>query len=75
MQFARELSKGFGGARPARNDSTRPARDAKPQNFGEKFGSPRPQRSSNRTSNSAPAGERAPRRPQSDGTRRSRSFA
>ncbi len=75
MQFARELSKGFGGARTARNDSPRPARDAKPQNFGEKFGSPRPQRSSNRTSNSAPAGERAPRRPQSDGTRRSRSFA
>jgi superfamily II DNA/RNA helicase len=75
MQFARELSKGFGGARPARNDSPRPARDAKPQNFGEKFGSPRPQRSSNRTSDSAPAGERAPRRQQSDGTRRSRSFA
>ncbi len=75
MQFARELSKGFGGARPARNDSPRPARDAKPQNFGEKFGSPRPQRSNNRTSNSAPAGDRAPRRPQPDGARRSRSFA
>jgi superfamily II DNA/RNA helicase len=75
MQFARELSKGFGGARAARNDSPRPARDAKPQNFGEKFGSPRPQRSNNRTSNSAPAGDRAPRRPQADGARRSRSFA
>ena len=81
MQFARELSKGFGGPRPAgrndsyRSDSARPARDAKPQNFGEKFGSPRPQRSNDRNPNAAPAGDRAPRRPQADVARRPRSFA
>ena len=80
MQFARELSKGFGGSRPAaRSDSARPARDAKPQQFGEKFGSPRPQRSNERNPNAAPAGDRAPRRSNisngADGAKRPRSFA
>ena len=77
MQFARELSKGFGGSRPARTDAPRssaPRTSAKISD--EKFGKPRPQRSNDRAySNSAPSGDRAPRRPQADGARRSRNFA
>ncbi|MGQ0443166.1 MAG: DEAD/DEAH box helicase [Methylophilaceae bacterium] len=88
MQFARELSKGFGSARSGRGDSQRQstrndahaARDTKPQSFGEKFGNPRPQRTNNRAQHlAAPAGDRAPRRSAgsngADGARRSRNFA
>ena len=89
MQFARELAKGFGGARPARGDASRSSapradsRAAKPrsENFGEKFGNPRPARASagnrgfsNSVSNKN-GGDSAPRRPQGDGARRSRDFA
>ncbi len=72
MQFARELAKGFGGARPARTDA--PRTSAKISD--EKFGKPRPQRSNDRAyPNSTPSGDRAPRRPQADSVRRTRSFA
>ena len=89
MQFARELAKGFGGARPARGDASRSSapradsRAAKPrsENFGEKFGNPRPARASagnrgfsNSVSNKN-GGDSAPRRPQGDGARRSRDVA
>jgi len=85
MQFARELSKGFGSARPARNDAPRGSATAKNHSGAtkisdEKFGKPRPQRSNDRSyASSAPSGDRAPRRPNvsngADGARRSRSFA
>ena len=88
MQFARELAKGFGGARPARGDASRSSapradsRAAKPrsENFGEKFGSPRPAHASagNRGFSNASnknGGDSAPRRPQGEGAKRSRDFA
>ncbi len=88
MQFARELAKGFGGARPARGDvnrSSAPKSDSRPakprsENFGEKFGNPRPARAGagNRGFSNASnknGGDSTPRRPQGDGARRSRDFA
>jgi len=85
MQFARELSKGFGGARPARSDShrtgaPRTANAGSAKISGEKFGNPRPQRTNDRAHpNAAPSGDRAPRRSNisngADGARRTRSFA
>jgi superfamily II DNA/RNA helicase len=83
MQFARELSRGFSdGRRPARNSNRNDKpRRANPNNgsakhTSEKFGNPRPQHSSNRSNpNATPSGNRAPRRPNADGARRSRNFA
>ncbi len=84
MQFARELSKGFGGARPARNEAprsntARPAYAGSAKISGEKFGNPRPQRSNDRAPNAAPSGDHAPRRSNisngADGARRTRNFA
>ena len=85
MQFARELAKGFGGGRADAKRSSAPSADSRPakprsENFGEKFGNPRPARAgaANRGFSNAPnknGGDSAPRRPQGDGARRSRDFA
>ncbi len=81
MQFARELSRGFGdGGRPAGSHRNKPPRHANTGDSGkyagEKFGNPRSQRSNNRAHpNAAPSGNHAPRRPNTDGARRSRNFA
>ncbi len=70
MQFAKELAKGFGDSRG--NNANRGS--AKISN--EKFGKPRAQRHQNhKPSNGTPSGNRAPRRPNTDGARRSRNFA
>ena len=85
MQFARELAKGFGGGRADAKRSSAASADSRPakprsENFGEKFGNPRPARAgaANRGFSNAPnknGGDSAPRRPQGDGARRSRDFA
>ncbi len=78
MQFARELSKGFGGksgdrtsapranrSDSGRNEGSRSApRNAAPRsNTGEKFGNPRPRPTGDRPARSG--GDSAPRRPRS----------
>jgi superfamily II DNA/RNA helicase len=71
MQFARELSKGFGDRA---NRSSAPRNDAPRASAGEKFGNPRPRARSNQTGGDRPA--RATGQKNGDNTpRRSRSFA
>ncbi|MEE9331733.1 MAG: DEAD/DEAH box helicase [Methylophilaceae bacterium] len=69
MQFAKELARDLGHSRGKTNRGS-----AKISN--EKFGKPRGQHSNNRPRpNGSPSGDRAPRRPNTDGVRRSRNFA
>ena len=77
MQFAKELARGLGNTRNndrARTNGVANKGSAKISN--EKFGKPRGQFSNerNRTSTS-PSGDRTPRRPNTDGAKRSRNFA
>ncbi|MFM9835957.1 MAG: DEAD/DEAH box helicase [Methylophilaceae bacterium] len=85
MQFARELARGFGSARPARSGEARNSdvRNKSPRNSDakisdEKFGKPRASRASqnDRTyPGSTPSGDRAPRRSNVDAAKRPRNFA
>jgi superfamily II DNA/RNA helicase len=75
MQFAKELARGMGNGRNqgnTRNNANRGT--AKISN--EKFGKPRPQRNNNGSNSSgSPSGNHSPKRPNTDGARRSRNFA
>jgi len=70
MQFAKELAKDLSGG--ARNKNRGNAGKGSAKISNEKFGKPRSQRS---RSNGSPSGNNAPRRPNTDGAKRSRNFA
>jgi superfamily II DNA/RNA helicase len=73
MQFAKELARGLGNTRN-RSNGTASKGTAKISN--EKFGKPRGQHSNDRSrANASPSGDHTPRRPNTDGARRSRNFA
>jgi len=68
MQFARELTRGFGESQPARSGvNPRNPNTGSAKISGEKFGKPRSQRNNN--------GNNSPRRNNGDNTKRSRNFA
>jgi superfamily II DNA/RNA helicase len=72
MQFAKEVARGFGGS----NRSNGAANRGSAKISNEKFGKPRGQHSADRSrANANPSGDRTPRRPNTDGARRSRNFA